>query len=250
MKEDKLAKKESTELATVPDYLKDENENLGGELANPSEDMLVPRIKLVQGLTEEHTSLKIPEGHWVNSITKEDYGEEIMFNPLLMVPGHLMFEGVGREAKLIARKFAGDIIPPLEEHLINDETKSWGKDGTKPKAQKCFCYIGMVNGEAVTITLSSTAIKVAKNLNTLLHRPAKDGKRKPYFAYYVKLGSVQETSDKGVFYLPTAELAGFVPPDVYSFMRLEYEKISLKKFDTNFNNETSEATGKKEEKDF
>ena len=78
MKEDKLAKKESTEFATVPDYLKDENENLGGELANPSEDMLVPRIKLVQGLTEEHTSLKIPEGHWVNSITKEDYGEEIM----------------------------------------------------------------------------------------------------------------------------------------------------------------------------
>ena len=237
-----MVKHEGGEIA-LPKYLEEDGGAAGTE-ALTSDDVLIPRLKLVQGLSGEHTQDGIKEGHFANSITKEDYGDELTFTPLIVVPGYLMFEGKGRDAKLIARKFTGDIIPPLNEKLLTDDVKAWKTDkktgeAIKPDAAKCYVYIGFVNGEdLVSWTLSNTAVKVAKQFNSMLKR-----KSIPAFAYKIKVSSKMDSSESGDYYAPTVTLDGYVDEKTFHRYKLAYERFSTKQIQVKFEDETAMETG-------
>ena len=221
--ENKMVKKEQV----LPDYIK--NESIGVENIS-TQDVLTPRLKLIQASSIERRELNIPEGHFLNSISKEDYGNKVTFIPILTTSGYLIFEGEGIDAKVIARKFKGDIIPPLNEEMITKEKISWHIDAkgnnVKPEAILTYVYIGLVNErDLVSWSLSSSAIKVAKQFNSLLLL-----KNCPIYAQTFQITSKLTKGSGGEFYIPQISPAGFVEKELYLKLEEQYNKLKTKRF--------------------
>lgn len=230
-----IVKQESQALA-VPSYVENEQkgaESLGGK------DVIIPRLKLIQSLSDEHVDNGIAEGNFVNAITKENYGTKIDIAVILATSGNIMFEPgkKGKDAKIISRKFKGDLIPPLAPELVLDPAaQAWTKepiidDKTKevkgyrdvpPRAVLVYTYIVLVNGrDMLSFSLSKTGIKSAKQLNTMLKM-----KNIPTYASKFSIESVMTKSDAGPYYSVKITPAGYVDKDTYSELASRYESIS------------------------
>jgi len=219
-----VVKRESTQVAPsdAPDYVEGGQKGLD---AIGQKDINIPRLKIVQSMSVEKKS-GIKEGHYTNSALVNDYGTEVEFTPLFMTSGWLIFEGKGKSAKCIARKFDGDVIPPLNADLLDAESKKWNGN-EPPKATQIYTYWGVVNGvDLVSFSLMKSAFKIGRKLNTLLKL-----KNCPAYAQTFKLGTQFVESDKGDYYIPTVEPAGWTPKPLYVKLAKQYEALSTKTFD-------------------
>jgi len=239
-----VAKKEETGLQATPDYIE---KGPKGTESLSAEHISIPRLKLVQGLTAEHIEEKIPEGHYVNSITKEDYGDRVIFTPIIVTIMRLYFEGEGRDAKLRCRSTDG-ISPtaeePLSEICSSCEKSSWKKD-KPPECMLIYNYIGIVNGKTIlSLSLTRAASKVAKLFNTLLA-----AEESPIYAKAYEIKSKLENAKKGAYYVPNITPTGWTPKDQYLYCAKKYEVFSKQILKVDFDEEPKAAEkedGKKE----
>lgn len=244
-KNDKIQKQNETSLA-IPDYI--EKENKGTESLG-SKDVIIPRLKIIQALSDEKVDLNIPEGNFVNGITKESFGTKIDIVIIMATSGWLMFEGKGRQAKVVSRKFKGDIFPALNEKLVLDpKNQAWDNaTNTPPKANLVYTYIVIVNGrDMLSFSLMKTGLKAAKNLNTMLKM-----KNCPSYAQRFTAETVLTKNEKGAYYLPKFTPAGFVTKEEYETLASKFETLSTSSLNVDFENGESDdesAAAKKEEK--
>jgi hypothetical protein len=208
----------STELETTPDeqqLAKLEQAEAALAATQPDEDdFILPRLKLTQQLTREVVDGDVDSGVWLNSVTGEEYGDEVEAVIVHRFKGRLYSdddEGVTYVASgPVApdnwpEEFRGkafvDIPEAEEQHKAkaNAEGGSWGRG---PAIQTTYNYVGFLTADPdmpVRITLKSTAAKVAKKWNLLLRRRAssssvytlaaekRESKGKPYFAPTVRV---------------------------------------------------------------
>lgn len=219
---EEVIKAESTAVAR-PAYIK---ESTQGTEDIEVQHILLPYCKLVQPMTEEHTEKNVPLGHFVNSITGQDYGEKIDFICLFAKPGWQLYEvdEKGKQGKLIARKFASDFLPSINPAAIKDDMKEWNH-GKPPVAVETYLFVGVVNGEDLcALYLKSTAAPAGKRLNTMLVM-----RNEAAFAKHYEFTAHKETNDNGIFFVPDVRANGYLSDVEYFKSEALFNKYSKAK---------------------
>jgi hypothetical protein len=235
--------KKETEAVAKPAYIK---ESTQGVEDIEVQHILLPRCKVVQGLTKEHTEDNTPLGHFVNNITRVDYGEQIDFICLFAKPGWQLYaeDEKGKRGDLIARKFAGDFLPSMNPEAITDDMKQW-KGKTPPRAVETFLFVGIVNGEDLcAISLSSKAATTGKKLNTMLV-----SRNEAAFAKHYVFTTHKETNDDGTFFVPDVKPNGYLSEKEYAMAEALFMKYSKAKLNPETLKEEPTPPGKKKDKE-
>lgn len=172
--------------------------------------------KYIQGLQE---------GYFWNSLTKEIYGDTTITVCIVKPLGH-------RHVEFAPFNEGGGV---LDFNVSDDDPRTQfttekvdGKDvRKKPRATLFYDYLvyATVNGrlELMTMSLKSTQIKKAKDLNTLIK-----GAKMPSFALQFSATPVPESRGGYSWYGWRIEPAGFVPEDLYYDAEKMFEQFKDK----------------------
>lgn len=157
--------------ADIPDFLREEMEHFKPEVFNP-EDVIVPRIRIAQSMSRATKPVReeyipgLAEGEFYNNLTKQNYG-----------PGPLYFAIVKREPKprfvIFDKEFnlvEADVPPDDPRTQWTKATPDEIRPSIKPVATKMYDYVIVLldTMQPVLMSLASTAIKAAKQLNGLI----------------------------------------------------------------------------------
>lgn len=175
----------------LPSYIKKEDadqEQFGAS------DVEFPQLRIAQSTSDEVKKQKanfikgLEAGAYFNSITKEIYGEEVSIQPIFFFR----------------------------------ETVTY-KDEDGPVDY--FHYVVCINKNMKDLalwSLKSTAVKIAKRLNSLIKI-----KEVPAYACNYKLGTIFNEGDDGDWHSPTVNQDGFVEEKQYVAANEMYENFKL-----------------------
>lgn len=229
---------ESTAMA-VPDFIERTQETGAGHLTR--EDIQMPRLALAQMMSPELVEedakyidgLKF--GMLFNNLTQQIYGDGVEFCILRADPPRYI-------------EFAEDGKSIVDMNVpANDIRTQFGPNGQKPAAMKFYNYVLMFlpTREMIALSLKSTGIKTAKQLNGLV---TTRGNVKIFAGKY-RLGTSTQSNSKGRFSVYTLKNAGWVDQDTYAFASMAHEglkdrviTIEHEPDDDSFNPEVLEQT--------
>jgi hypothetical protein len=185
------------ETKSKMDFINDAEDSFEGFDDINTETMSIPFLKLAQDLTPQ-TKKNKPEfiegldvGMFFNSVTGENYGSHL---EIIIVK----FERVYIEWLPNRGGFVGYHSPEIASDMAFDKTFGKWKTEEGNELVEYYAYYLLINGkeinEPMIMSLASTAIKVAKNLNRMMTTHIMDnGKRaKPFYLIY-NLDSVSVT---------------------------------------------------------
>jgi hypothetical protein len=191
------------------------------------------------------------EGQFFNNVTKKIYGEKI--NLIILKFEHIYIEWLPARGG-----FVGVHSPENAAKItISKEFNNWQtEDGNI--LQENYCYFCLVEGEEeqgpVIMTMCSTALKTAKNLNRLItsHVMPNGNRALPYWLV-IEFSSLYKTNDKDSWYIPTATIAGYINEEQYNVTKQERLALPDRKVDyaqleggKSSDDDGEEITGEKE----
>jgi hypothetical protein len=141
-----------------------------GELGRPAprgieagdpDDLLIPKVLLMQGLSKLVTREGKKAGTFVNSLTKEEMGTEVKFVPVVMTKYFDLLK-MGGDGKMA---FEGRTFDKNDPRLKG--RRMFNEGDLKANANSVMSFICVVNGEPVVINFSKTSYKTGKKLYTL-----------------------------------------------------------------------------------
>lgn len=189
--------------------------NRGMEEAD-AKDLTLPRLGLCQSGTPQRKKAnpnfieELEEGEFFNSLTKEIYGETIEFVPLFMYKSRIKFkdfeDGGGIDCQAVNGKTGGRHSKVCAECVF----ANFGEEGAAPECDLIYNYPSLILSgkrpkELVVVSLKSTAIKIARQLNTLIEIRNADT-----FAGKYKFTSQDAKAKGNDFKSLTVENAGWV----------------------------------------
>lgn len=165
------------------------------------EDQMIPRLKIMQGLSPEIKEGIAKDGDLVNSLTKENYGNAIKIVPVLCNKSRIYWQD---------RDKGGGILCAAQDNKIGTEHgacnvcefRNWEKDAdNKSIAPKCVAILNTVAlivkddaPELIAVSFLKTSYNTGKNLlNVLAYKPA------DIFTYVYDIYAVAETNDLGTY---------------------------------------------------
>jgi hypothetical protein len=187
-------------------------------------DLLMPNLKLGQGLTPEVANGEAEAGDWI--LIGHDPEKEVVVIPMQYGAGRSLQEE-GDFAVLCSSKDRvrgeGTHGPGSKENKTglcsNCPMSQWGAKGRdgKSKPPKCseyylYAVYSVTHQAQALITLRKTAINTAKQLNTIIAQ-----KKLGNFA--IKLGSTMKTSGARQYHVPTIAIATKVGEDEFETAR-------------------------------
>lgn len=191
-------KKTSKKMATKPDNAMavpsfiNEEDNRGDENVT-NDDILIPRLELAQALSD-CVKKKNPAyiegvevGDFYNSLTRQVYGEEAFFVPVLFEKVYAVW--IDRES---GGGFRGQYPTPEEAQAVAD-----AEEKAAEVVDTGMHYGLVVNGdsvEQVTIPMSRSKMKASRNLNSLCRMTPG-----PRFAQVYRFQSFENDGPKGDF---------------------------------------------------
>lgn len=173
------------------------------------EDVKIPRIVLMQAISDMVESGEATVGEFVNNVTLENHGTELEFILLALtdreiIKGKSMFENKKLKCQSMDR-ITGRGEPGGKCETC--EFGQWGPDGEAPKCPDNFTYLIYVLGTdedlPAAIVLQKTSMKTAKSFNLLIKgmfNSIYKGKKKPFTTVF-KLFSEKEKGVKGGYYI-------------------------------------------------
>ena len=238
-------------LPEIPDYI-DAASSDGKDNLNAGEDTIIPRLCIVHGTSKASTAFGVPVGHFSTNLYNEDLGTEVELVILQVAPGYLVFASQDEGGGLISRKFKDDVIPPVEEAIAMDpQNQKWGKEDiidhrthqktgekdVKPVSGKAYLYIAVLNGNIpVALTLLSTAVAVARKLNSQLLST-----KGPIYALKYKVTVMEKSNDSNTWYQPNFEPAGWVSEEEMKKYAAFFGQFKMKKKDVIIEDEPAGA---------
>jgi hypothetical protein len=217
-------------LAAVPDWLKDENDASGTDHIG-RDDINMPRLGLAQQMSHEldpsHSkyleALKV--GELFNTITGDIYGK-----------GPLEFAIVRADRPRYIEFFPREAGGGVKDMNVpeNDPRTQFGPNGEVPVATKFYDFyvvrlplpedITAVMDQTMVLSLKSTGLKVAKQINTLLmlRRP------KPLFASRFSLTTGMDQNKHGKFAVYQVASAGWVSREEFHVLKQLAETLKDK----------------------
>ena len=208
---------------------------LGFENMDMETDIQMPRVAILQGLSEMVQEKKAESGKIVNAITKEIYGDELIFIPLFLFKSRCKFElGTGlvcssRDA--LTCSFNSDGEHEIGDDCLSCEDAKWPERGKMedtelggPACSMVYNYPVLnctnIHQFPVSISLMRTATKGARKLNSLLRYTGED-----FFSTKVKMTTQMQKGSKGIYYVPVFEIAGRASDEEYTIAKSAFKLL-------------------------
>jgi hypothetical protein len=224
MAKNQVAVKEEFQLMsdTLPDYMKQGNrgaENVG------TEDMIVPRIELIQALSPVRKKSDpayiegAEEGMLYNNVTRALYGTEVTVIPVYYTKQFLVW----KDRKLGGGGSNGFRGAFATEAAARDAIAQLAEDGLEV-ADTAQHFVLVRNGDdwqEAVVSMSKSKIKVSKRWNSLMRLTNTDSFSRAY-----KLSATVETNARNESYHNFNITAlGFVTKDIYDRAEKLYETV-------------------------
>lgn len=226
-----MAKEKST-----MDWIADANDTLEGFEDINAQTMSIPFLKLAQALTPQTKKAKqdvyipgLEEGMFFNSVSKEIYGSSLR---LIIIK----FECIYIEWAPNRGGFIGYHSPENAINLAVDKTFGAWKTKEGNDLQEYYTYycliVGHENEGPIIMSLTSSAIKVAKNLNRLLTTQMMDNGKKamPYYLIWnVEAAHVEKGEND--WYMPKFTFSEYISEEQYKIIVPERKMLPDKPVD-------------------
>lgn len=197
-------------------------------------DIKMPRLSILQGLSEVVIDGKAKMGQLGNSLTKEIYGDEIDFIPLFMFKTRAQFD-IERGLVMMSRdnevvtmaidEFAEFLGKPVEEV----PGANWNKD-EPPSFSTVYNFpvllVNRLNQFPISLSLMRTATKVAKELLSMARFSGED-----MFARVYTLKSEIVKGDKGTYAVPVIDFKRRCEDDEYAIAKKFFDMLYRRKKD-------------------
>jgi len=193
----------------VPAYLmKKDGEAARGFENVRKEDLQLPRLKLLQALSPEVADGKGKAGDILNSLSDQNYGNELTFIPIISSYSRVYWESKERDAEILCSSDDGLVPSPRVENPPAEscatcpnskfqKDKKTGKENP-PLCTEFYNFPVLVNGrEPAGLAFSRSKINVAKRM---MSKAVYAGKGMDLFGLKFKLRTKSERSSKGDYF--------------------------------------------------
>lgn len=156
-----------------------------------NEDLILPRVELLQALSPTVVTGDKSAGQIVNNITKEDLGEKITLVPVYLTKNWIRWRKREEGGGMMWRS-----NDPSDERVITES--KWGADGSKPLATAYLNFLCLIEGGEMPIIVSfaNTNYKTGRKWLTL----TKMSSGRIWDSQY-ELSAHSQTNNKGTFYV-------------------------------------------------
>lgn len=243
-----MTKETGQELKEKKDNLPARTSGEGGvpagfEGIDKQQDIVMPRLAILQGLSKMVVDGKATVGKIANALTKEVYGDEFIFIPIFLFKTRAKFsQGKGlvcMSGDAITCSFNNDETHEPEEDCLACEDGKWTKENQKESGPPCslvynYPVLNVANLKQfpVSISLMRTSIKAAKQFNSMLLFTGEDT-----FASRVKLTTEKKDGKKGVYFSPVFEMAGKATDEEYAIAKKWFATLKKKTIKVNLEEE-------------
>ena len=198
------------------------------------EDLKIPRLAILQGLSQIVVEGKARMGQMANSLTKEIFDEMVEFIPLFMFKTRAQFEK-GRGLVMLSRdntivtmaidEFAEYLNKPIEEV----PGAAW--DGNEPPTFNLVynfpvLLVGRLNEFPISISLMKTSAKAAKDLLSMARFSGED-----MFARVYTIRTKVENNEKGTYAIPIIEFSRRAEDEEYAIAKKCFDEWYRRKKD-------------------
>ncbi len=232
-----LTPKEPTPVSRVSGK---EGAPLGMEEVDMQTDIQMPRIAILQGLSEMVVDGKGQIGELADSLSKEVFGKEMEIIPLFLFKSRLMFLA-GQGAVLMSRNglTITQASAEYEQYLgknCDELPESQWQGAEPPKLSMVYNFpclkVDRLNEFPISLSLMRTSTKTAKTLISLAMMSGED-----IFARKYRLSTENTKNDKGTFAIAKIELAGKCTDEEYTIAKGWYKKMRGRGIDINMEEE-------------
>lgn len=243
-----MAEKEKKEVAKKEDAgLPSRVSGKGGVAAGYEEvdmqqDILMPRVAILQGTSQMVLDGKGKVGELADSLSKESFGIEFTFMPLYCFKTRCKFklsEGlVCQSRNALTCSMNMDQTHQVGVSCIECPDAQWPLNAVEggPKCSLVYNFPA-INADApmsfpIALSLMKTSSKAGKKLISLAMRTGED-----MFARKYKLITTMQTNDKGTFAVADIELAGKVTDEEYAIAKKWFTALRAKVVDVDLKGE-------------
>lgn len=233
MSENKITKPPVQDLS----YLEDVTPEEMGTDNIDNADIIMPRLKLVQGLTTEKFGAK--DGEIINSVTGKNYGKKVKLVPIIHFKTHMLFtDELGVECRSMDAKVS---INGLD---CNECGKyKFGDDHKAPACNTIFNYLVAEEGELkealakghslppLILSFMKTGIRAAKVINTSIKLNASRGYPIYGSFFEVTASDAPQKFTKGQAFVLDAKVGDYVEPTQFVYLKSMFKEYSTIKLD-------------------
>ncbi len=210
----------------VPDFLKDVTTMRGTEDIDFSK-MVIPRLAIAQKGSDQRKKQNekyiegLDEGMVFNSLTGQIYDRPVKFIPLFFYTSRIHFKPLAEGGGIICQAPDG-----VHCQLNNGGPclhQAWGKQGEKPACTEFYNFGVMLpdfNMESLVLSLKSTGLDAAKQLNSFIRMRKKDA-----FAGVYEMDTLYKVEGQMDWYIPLISNAGWATKDQYKVAEEAYDGL-------------------------
>ena len=191
-----------------------------------TKNLLLPAIKLTQSLTAEVAAGDAEAGHYINSVTGEDYGDSVEFVVSAIFKGRFYSDRQTNQSFAAQgdiapdtwpEEYAGqhfDTLPDAEEQWAAAANANEHEWGSGPPISTTYNFVGYVVNDGVReelparLSLMRSRTKTAKKLETLIASA-----RAPW-DHVFKLKAKSKVVNERPFFVDEVSAGGATPNDV------------------------------------
>lgn len=210
-----------------------------------AEDIIIPRIKVINALSPERQDREAEEGDIINSLTKENVAG-LRFVPIKQYYSNIRWNPErGDELRMFCRSFNGKIGHDENGALSCAQCKKNQFDNTKtgreaqPQCTSYLNFLGFFEGNPMPVVLSfaRTNYNEGKKLLSIAR-----SMRCAAWNYAYTLESRQETKDKNRWYIIVPKMSGETNQETRALAFELYKAYENTVVNTNYEDYESSAT--------
>lgn len=235
-KKDQLAVKESSPLAPIlemPEHLRtQQNDHLGSENVDQG-DIAVPRMAICQSNTPQRKKSDpkyiegLEEGDYFNTVTRENYGKEVLVIPVFFFKSRILWEGEKGEIGKGIKCASPDAVEGTGDpggSCKKCPHSAFGEDCNLFANNACLVMDASGNvdlAKIITVPMKSVGLGTAKKWNGLINI-----KNKNRFSFIYKLTTYEDKRESGTSWQPDVRDYGWASDKLYALGKQAYELIS------------------------
>lgn len=226
----------------MPDFLKDKAGSARGQENVGHEDLVIPRLEVVQDLSparkrnDPNYIEGAEEGMLYNNVTRELYGQNVLVIPVGFVKEWLIWKdrkkGGGFRGAFATEALAREALDGLED----------GDDCEVIDTNQQFCLLVKPDGtaEEIVVSMAKSKAKVSRKWNSLIRLANGDS-----FSRVYRLGAVEDSNaNNEKYYNLSVAAAGFPSEALYRRAEKMYESIAKGNVVADRSADTSEGSGR------
>lgn len=216
----------------------------GFEEVDMQQDIIMPRLAVLQGLSALVIEGKGKMGQLANSVTKEIYGDSVEMIPLFLFKTRIMFEKgrglvmMSRDGLTVSQTAAG-YEKYLGKHCEDMEECQW-HDNEPPEFSLVYNFPAILTGRLQEFPVSASFLRTGAKAGRTLISMAMMGAEDMFARKYRLSTEMQKNADNQTFAVPVIELMGRCNDEEYAAAKKWYSMLRGKPVEVEMEEEQPE----------